>query len=344
MSGLFQLGRRPLPWLLPHWQRLWRAQRDGRLGHALLLTGPAGTGKRLFADLFSAALKCPGSGDDGVPCGQCHDCTLAAAGHHPDIVRVRPETDSKSPEIKVDAIRALVHGESLTAQGGGRKVIQISPAEAMNVHAANSLLKTLEEPAPSTLLMLLSEDASRLPATVRSRCQRIEVPAPAERDAVPWLEQHLASLPRERARAAPALLLRLAHGAPLRALTLVDSDWLEVREAGLTAFLEVGRGAQDPVAAAAAWQAHEPGLLLEGLVGWVSDVLRLGCDHGAAFLENPDKRDQLRALSDRVSPVAGHRYLQRVLRARAMGETPINKQLLFESLLVQWACVAAGGH
>ncbi|MGB5734655.1 MAG: DNA polymerase III subunit delta' [Thiohalocapsa sp.] len=327
----------PLPWLQTHWQRLWQSRRDDRLGHALLLTGPAGIGKRHFADLLAAGLMCTRSANDGLPCGTCADCQLIAAGNHPDLVHLGPDPESKSGEIKVDAVRELCSRQSLTANRGPRAVLRIAPAEAMNLFAANSLLKTLEEPTDSTLLILISEDPSRLPATVLSRCQRLTMLPPNTATAVAWLSERL-DYPRRRDL---ALLLRLAHDAPLRVWAVADDQWLELRSDSFRRFLAIAQGREDPVTTAAAWQQQEAALVLEWLGAWISDLLRMGHDSQAVYLNNPDLRAELATLTIKVSPIAAHRFLQQILQARALATSTINKQLLFESLLVRWARLTA---
>lgn len=329
----------PLPWLQPHWRRLWDSHRAGRLGHALLLTGPSGIGKRHFADLFAAALMCDKPGPEGHPCGVCADCVLFAAGNHPDLTRLEPDPESKSGEIKVDAVRELCGRQSLTASRGPRAVLRIAPADAMNAFAANSLLKTLEEPSDSTLLMLISENPSRLPATVLSRCQRLSMLPPDPDSAGVWLSARLGG-----GKFDLGLLLRLAHEAPLRALVLADAQGLKLRDDGFRRFQAIAEGREDPLDTAGAWQQLEPTLVLEWLAGWVSDLLRIGRDRNAVYLNNPDRQAELSALAPRLAPAATHRYLQQILKARALATSPINKLLLFESLLVRWARLATRGY
>jgi DNA polymerase III subunit delta' len=323
----------PLPWLHASWGVLQRARAAGRLPHALLIAGPAGVGKRLLADLLAGSLLCQRPGPDGLPCGRCQDCHLFRVGNHPDLVRVGPDPEGKSDEIKVGSIRDLVESEGLTPTRGTHKLIAIAPADRMNPSAANALLKTLEEPAPGTLFCLITERAYLLAATVRSRCQRLALGLPDEVQALGWLAGRIKT-------GDPGLLLRLAHGAPLRALELADEALLTRRDAAFAGFLAVGQGERDPVAEAQAWSDLGPRVSLEWLSGWVGDLLRLATDGGAGYLSNPDKRGALFQPAGRLDRLAGHRYLQRILRARASQDSPLNPQLLHESLLIDWAHLA----
>jgi DNA polymerase-3 subunit delta' len=323
-------GEEYLPWHKGCWETIRRARRGGRFPHALLVTGPAGVGKRQLVALLSRSLLCAHPDDRGLACGRCRECELLAAGTHPDFVEIGPDLESKSDEIKVDSIRRLAASDALTAHRGGYKVVVLAPAQNMNASAANSLLKTLEEPSPGTLLCLICEQPGRLPATIRSRCQELKVPVPPESEALDWLHRHTSTTQAET-------LLRLAHGAPLKALGLADEDRLSQREQAFAGFAEVGRGVRDPIAEAAAWNRLEPTILLDWLSGWVSDLLRLACGHLAPRLTNPDRSETLRTLAGSLDPAEGHRYLQRVLEARAAEGSPINRLLLYESLLIDWA-------
>jgi len=354
------------PWLEAPWTTLRRAREVGRFPHALLLAGPAGVGKRTLLKALTEALLCPHPDARGFACGNCPDCRFLAAGTHPDLVRVEPEEDSKTGEIKVDAIRALAGAEGLTAHRGGWKLILIDPAHRMNVSAANALLKTLEEPAPSTLICLVSEQPSRLPATIRSRCQTLRLAVPPEAEALAWLG------PRTPGFAA-ATLLHLAHGAPLSALAWADQERLALREKLFLSFIEVAQGRRDPLSEAAVWNQVDLVLIIDWLGAWLSDLLRLvpclasspapgpasnlavnsvtssrrtpasssapdpeGAPQ-AARLINGDKACILSALAPRLDPAAAHRFLRQVWRAGASETANLNRLLLLESWLLEWA-------
>jgi len=320
----------PLPWHAAGWRRLRQAHAAGRLPHALLVTGPAGVGKRRLVAALSHSLLCARPDAGGLACGQCRECELLAAGTHPDYLEIGPDPESKSDEIRVDAIRRLAESDALTAHRGGYKVIVLDPAQNMNLSAANSLLKTLEEPSPDTLLCLICEQPGRLPATIRSRCQELRVPVPPEPQALAWLRTHTDSADAET-------LLRLAYGAPLQALDLERENRLSQRTQAFAGFVAVAGGTRDPVTEAAAWNEHEPAILLDWLYAWVSDLLRLASGHPAPRLINQDQREELRNLAQLLEPRAGHLYLMQLIETHADGYGSVNRLLLYESLLVQWA-------
>ena len=205
----------PLPWHDEQWSRVERGVRSGRMPHALLLHGVAGNGKGLFAGRLAARLMCR---SEDAPCGACDSCRFFAAGSHPDLTHVTVAKDRR--EIVVEQIRNLVDAAGLTARIGRCKAVVVDPAEQMNRHAANTLLKTLEEPPGDTVFLLVSSNHSLLPATVRSRCQMIAFPVAERERAIGWL--------RGRVPDAESAL-GLANGAPVRAAALSDEGLGEIR-------------------------------------------------------------------------------------------------------------------
>lgn len=226
------------PWHAANWQRLKARGERGALPHALLLCGPAGLGKRDFARRFVHGLLCL-QPDQGDACGLCRSCLLLAAGSHPDLIKLsyglRKDGVQRS-EIVVDQIRELSARLAMNSQFGGWQVAVIDPADVMNVAAANALLKTLEEPAAQTMLILMADAPWRLSQTIRSRCQRIEFHLPSEPEALQWLQA------RGVANASEALVA--AGGNPGLALRWAGEGALERRQSvrkDLTA-LAAGRG------------------------------------------------------------------------------------------------------
>lgn len=326
----------PLPWLTDIWSRLQAARTADRLAHGLLLAGPRGVGKRHLADCFARSLLCPSRTTTGAACGQCADCHLLAAGSHPDLIRVGPDPEAKSDEIPIAAIRSFSAREALTPSRAPWKVALIDPADRLTPAAANALLKTLEEPSGRTILCLIAERIGQLPATIRSRCLHIKASIPAESDALDWLRG-------QTSQTDLALRLRLAHGAPLRVLSELDDTVLEQRRQRLAGFFAVAAGAQDPLKEAATWNSLGAPLLLDWLAGWLCDLLRLMSAADSARLDNPDQRAGFVRLAEQIELAAGHRFLQRVLDARALVESNVNPLLLLESLAIDWSRINQRG-
>jgi len=257
----------PLPWQRAAWAPLWRRQGEGRMPHALLLCGPPGVGKRAFVERLAAALFCARPGADGEPCGECRGCRLRAAGNHPDRIELRPEEGKTT--IGIERVRQLGGELALTPQYGGYKLAVIEPADALTIAAANSLLKTLEEPSPGSLIALLSARASALPATVRSRCQRLLISPPPRAEGLAWLG---GEWPPERC----AQALDEAAGAPLLARRLLAGEGaLEAAAQWSEQWLALLERRADPTLLAEQWAAAGLRPALQWLLASSAELARL---------------------------------------------------------------------
>jgi len=324
------------------------------LPHSLLLAGPKGLGKNAFATWLAKQLLCTSPSVDGDPCGHCQGCRLFAAGSHPDLHVVQPEAIYKSSDeliahyalryapadkskeskdstvIRIDQIRSLIEGTQTRPQIAACKVILLSPADSMNVNAANSLLKLLEEPPPDSYLMLVADRPARLPATIRSRCARLEFRPPAAVAALAWLQaQHLSGREAE-------LLLGLAAGAPLAAFAFAKSDFLSQRTTLLEDMENLAAGQGDPLACATRWKPLGAERCLLWLQGWLSDLIATAMQAESTRLHNPDLRLRLQASQKRLDLRQLFSFEASVARFRSLLSGPLDEQLLLEDMLISW--------
>lgn len=324
----------PFPWLLPALDKFGDLLQQNRVPHALLISGIPGMGKSVFAQQLALRLLCESPGNAGEPCGQCTGCTLYQAGTHPDYFHVTFEVDEKtgkvSTVIKVDQIRALSEGLALSRHGAAHKVAILEPANALNINAANSLLKTLEEPADNTVLILVSAQPGRLPATIRSRCQQLRFDVPDTAAALEWLRNQYDGPQLE-------VFLRLAGGAPLRALQLTRENALEERRARLDALVGLREGRTDAIAVAQSWAKDEDLRGLHWLRGWLMDLLKIrlaGTDSG---IQSVDLADSLTSLAQRLDSKVLFGQLDKLNRLLRLENTSLNRQLMMEDVLLMWA-------
>ncbi|GAB3732713.1 DNA polymerase III subunit delta' [Luteimonas pelagia] len=326
---------------LAPWQRRFRDQAvaaldAGRLGHAMLLCGEPRLGKRRVAERLAQRVLCTGHGGRPDPCGACRSCRLFSAraqrdpeetrpdgspahpdGHpsHPDVSFVGYAWSEKSPskqqtQIVVDQVRGLSERLSRTSQFGGAQVAIIEPADALNAAAANALLKTLEEPVPGRYLWLVTAHPARLPATIRSRCQRFDLRMPDGDEALGWLRA------RGHAPDAARDALDAARGHP----GLADA-WL--RDGGLRLRQEVER---DLASIAAGGDA------LETARRWVADTQadsRLM--HAAALAHVAALR-----LTDARRRRTLATWFDAANRARDLLRTTVRADLTVAGLLLEW--------
>ncbi len=328
------------PWQQAQWQQLQQSLAAERLPHALLLTGPTGTGKRDFIAALARALLCEQALDsrteDGEACGQCHGCQLMDAGIHPDFVllQARPpkKTTSANPviSIKIEAVRELVERLSTTSQLQGRRIAVIEQADKMVHAAANSLLKTLEEPGEDTVIILHSARPHLIPVTIRSRCQQLAFPLPDTDTAVRWLQQQGIDDAANR--------LAQASGAPLLAVdeALLDSESRQI----LAEALQAGLKRQSALPHAEVISKLPKYTALCYCLHWVSDVIRLQtAGLGPRF--NPQLRKTLARIAEQADSRRLHRFHDQLCDAIRQESIALNSQLLWESLLISWDEVQA---
>ncbi|HEB91941.1 MAG TPA: DNA polymerase III subunit delta' [Gammaproteobacteria bacterium] len=326
------MSERP-PWQNDLWAGLMARARDERLPHALLLTGAEGVGKLDFATGLAAGLLCQDPHDDGSACGQCHACGLLAGGSHPDFRCVGPP-EGKSV-IPIDTIRAVGDFFALTSQYNGRQVIIVHPAEAMNPSAANSLLKTLEEPTPGVLLILVCSRPSQLLPTIRSRCQQVTFALPAPAQAKAWLRERLPGDGDAEA------LLALAEGAPLAALRLNAEGGLAARQSLARQWAGLLAGREDPLAVAAQWKPWGLARSLQWLNSWVTDLIRLKSAGSDAAISNKDLGAQLQNIAERLDLKALYAFLDQLTEYGRLTANNLNEQLALEDLMIAWQRSAA---
>ncbi|WP_372861465.1 DNA polymerase III subunit delta' [Spongiibacter sp.] len=316
------------PWQMPQWQQMASLYEGGRFPHALLLGGPEGIGKLRFARALLCSLLCE-QPRAFLACGSCSACALHKSGTHPDVRELSPEEGKR--QIAVDQVRALQQFTGQSAhRSGGRKLVLIHPAEAMNPYTANALLKTLEEPAGDTVLVLLSHSPSQLLATIRSRCLQLSFPLPERALAVQWLETQLGR------SADAAKLLDEAGGRPLAAQQLFETDGLSQWQAQDAALNEVLKGGKTALQLADDWQDREALQILDWWLRRQSELIRHLCadqplqDSWQAFRHIP--LPQLYTLHEQAL----------LLRATLLRGAALNKRLLLEKLLLDWFACAAG--
>ncbi|MGD9127532.1 MAG: DNA polymerase III subunit delta' [Planctomycetia bacterium] len=215
-------------------ERFRRALDRGRLASSFLFVGPAGIGKRTFALRLAQALLCDTNDEAQLnPCGACASCKQVNAGTHPDVIRVEKPKDRAYIPIELligdrdhRMQQGLCHEISLKPFKGGRKIAIIDDADLLNIEGANALLKTLEEPPPQSVLILIGTSPARQLPTIRSRCQTIRFePLPSETVARLLVEQGVVS---NDAEAAP--IAERAEGSLEMATELADPALWEFRK------------------------------------------------------------------------------------------------------------------
>lgn len=289
--------------------------RHGRLPHAVMLTGPVGVGKRAAA-LWMASHHLVEGFDAALP-----EFPIPAL-EHADLRWIAPAEDKTT--ISIEQIRGLVAELSLTSYEGAGKVAVIEPANAMTANAANSLLKTLEEPPGNALLILVADRHGRLPATIFSRCQRIDIQAPREPDGLAWLD-------RLRPGAAWPEALAVAGNAPLSAIEALEQ--LDTHAAMRQEFVDVSRGDASPLEVAARWARLDPGFVLM----WMARQVQNTAQAASGGAQGPSRAAIDQSVLNRMDTRNLFCYLDIINRLRGQPTGSYNVQLTLESLLIDWA-------
>ena len=299
-----------------------------RLPHALLLLGTPGIGKSRYARALAGALLCEAPAPDRRACGRCDACGWVAADTHPDLrmLGLQVDDDGKSArEIRIDQVRALSEFLVVGGHRGGRRVVLIDPADAMNPVTANALLKTLEEPGPGMVFLLVSARPDAIAATIRSRCQVRVLEGPGLEQASAWVQGQTGCTPQQA-----ATWLGMSGGAPLHAAGFAEPGLAAAHRA----MLETIAGLPETPAevAADALQRADARQWLPLMQRWLMDLGR--CRAGAEPRYFPSQGERLAALAARTEPAAladagiglaaQYRQVEHPLNPRLFCETAID--------------------
>jgi DNA polymerase III subunit delta' len=316
-----------LPWHQEAAAQLRKAWAANHLPHALLLQGAEGLGKRSFAAWLACAVLCDNSANAALECcGRCPSCALFTAGSHPDLLWVRPEEDKQ--QISIDQTRAACERLTKTSYRQGYKVAVIEPAHQMTPSAANSVLKTLEEPSPRSLLILITSQPSLLLPTVRSRCQKVTIPRPSREEAVAWLQGC-------SGRAVDAALLEFAGGAPLRALAYADGRFDALNEHMQECVEALLAGRADVTQVAAEWEKDALNERLTWLDLWLSSLARGALAGNADLITFPGRSVHLPSPPHALNISGLYSMVDRARALKAqLARTALQRELAVESWLI----------
>ena len=288
------------PWLKDIWQRLWLQHQSGKLPHALLLIGAPNIGKTAFAMQFATALLCAQPATSGEPCGVCHDCRLSASEVHPNIFKVIPEKEGQS--IKIDQVREANEFVQQSSFKGKTRVVIFNPVNALNVNAANALLKTLEEPQEDAVLLLVCDQLSALPATIRSRCQQF------------------------------------VFRVPYQEITKRQIEAYVCRTDFYATMLMLAQQKSEPIHSAQRFQKEEITDLLALALSFSADLMKYAVSEGRAPLLNHDQANTVEILVNQINLSMLNRFVAQLAHWQkqfALG-LQLNKTLVLETLFYRW--------
>lgn len=331
------------PWLHDPSHSLASMLANGQMPHALLLNGAAGTGRRALALWLAAEMldfkhkinrQCLMEALTADP-----ETGMLSEPTHPDLLVLQPLPEKRI--VSVDQVRSLVQFMQLTSHQSGAKIAVIYPAQALNRNSANALLKTLEEPPAGSLVLLISDLPSQLPATIVSRCHRLRITIPAREDSVRWLEAQ-----PEIQQAAVSdweSVLRFSGGAPLQALELVQSGFPALDQQLEGDIRDLLRRKRTPREVADQWVKEskkrgdkEIGLCLQWLYCRVSRVVRSQIGHRHSVSEPTESTMHLQNRPKNLNMHHCFTYLEELAECRRLCSTTLNQELNMTNLLMWW--------
>lgn len=310
------------------------AWRKGRLGHAYLFVGPAGIGKHTFARELARAILCEKRSDRLEACGNCIACSLVDAGTHPDLFLAGRPDDAV--DLPIELVRDLIEHLALKPARGGRKVAILDDADDLTAEAANAFLKTLEEPPPGSLLILIGGAIpDRQFSTILSRCQTVPFHPLPDEDVSGALTEQGVTDPTRRDR-----LVRLASGSIGQALALDDDSLWEFRAAIIGALSSdrvdaAGLGKRwieyvEDAGKEAGARRRRASLVLRLLIGMLQDAMRLS--HGVpAMVADTAEAKVLGRLADRLGPEKLMAWADRVAEADLQVDRKVQLDLVIEA-------------
>ncbi|MBS1170207.1 MAG: polymerase subunit delta [Burkholderiaceae bacterium] len=339
------------PWQLGWWQQ-WQQMRAS-LPHALLFYGPAGIGKTAFAEHLAQSLLCENALPDGQACGKCVSCGWFAQYSHPDYRRIRPgaldvaeakeaddadENDAGdggsdagtkgvkagSKVIRIAQVRELADFMNISTHRQGRRVVLLYPADALNAESSNALLKTLEEPLPGTVMLLVADNLDGVLPTILSRCRKFPLPMPPREQALAWL--------REQGVEDADAWLAEQGGAPLAALAMAQTG----RHDELDEFLrQLIRPEVDGVLRAAEKLQKMPAAeLIVWLQRWLYDIF--SAKYSGRIRYYPRFAREIEMLALRVDADKLLRMLKATSARKAIADHPLAPRLFIEDMLLDY--------
>ena len=309
-----------------------RSVRAGKVSHSFIFEGPPGCGRRKTALALIQAIFCRSVDDDA--CGVCPSCRKVASGNHGDIHFVEPLPDKR--DISIDQLREIQRELSLRPYEAPRKACIMEPAERMSINAANSLLKTLEEPPGNAIIILLSENADMLLPTIRSRCQLIRF-SPLSPENI-----RLLLVRNGMATDAADLLAPMSEGSMQRAGELDNETLYARREALIThlSALDIGKiSSVFDTAEELAGNRDETLASLDLLLSFARDSVYLHA--GCSDIVNTSIRPALEKFAARCTLEGALQILGAITETRRAVQRNANNKLALDCLFMKLAEVIA---
>ena len=308
-------------WHKPVWDQFSKARLQNHLPHALLLAGEEGIAKVKLANNMVKSLLCtkPVSDDsiNYIPCNSCQACKTFDSDANPDYLHI--DLLESKQQIGIDQVRLIANFLNYTRSLSQHRVVLLNPADRMNIHAANSLLKSLEEPTQDTVIILISSQAESLLATIKSRCQLLHIPLPTGQHALDWLKKHAPELEN------PHKALQIAHGKPLIAAA-IDAEIIHRHDELADDILACCLENKSITELAKKWEKADIKQLLDWQIIWLQNYLK-----NATNISEKHKR-----IKERLTTSQKWSLYQGLLEQKKLVHTSVNTLIYVENMLLLW--------
>lgn len=317
------------PWHLSTWNNFKKARNNNHLPHAILLNGEEGIGKLKLAERMAKSLLCMNTtANSSDACNQCPSCKTYESAANPDYLQIGLLEEKK--QISVDQIRSLSEFLNYSRSYNTYRVVIINPVERMNLNAANSLLKSLEEPTPNTIIILVTANHSSLLATIKSRCQLFSVNSPSKDETITWLEQNKSTEINQQLDA--MALFNMVGAKPLNALSISQED-IDNKTDFYKDIHSVIKQSISISDIAKKWEKHD----IETMINWqiqaIQSAIKISFDSNLVTVEEGVSLLELSKHLD--SDEKWHLY-QSLIKQKQYIHTSVNPLMFLENMIMLW--------
>ena len=333
-SLLIMDNKLDIPWHDKVWSQFSNARSRNHLPHALLISGVKGAGKDLFADRIVKSLLCI-QPVDAKACNECSSCKTYSSEANPDYLELGLLEGKQ--QITVDQIRQLSQFLNYTRSFDGYRVVLVRSIEKMNINAANSLLKSLEEPTSNTVIILTADNLSRILPTIKSRCQKLLLPLPTRSEALTWLKKNSKNSQNNNFEE----LLKLSHGSPIIALEMPDKILQEKNDFSKDVF-SILKQDKSIIEIAKKWEKYDLETLLDWQISWVTALIKKSAGEQEKNILINDLSEFVLSSSTQTRTWV---LYQSLIKQKQYIHTSVNTLIFLENMIILWLySVSATSH
>jgi len=316
------------PWHDNSWDQFASAYTQNHLPHAILLTGAQGVGKLAFAEKMVKSLLCLSPiAENQQACGVCQGCKTYEADANPDYMGIQLLENKQ--QISVNQIRELSEFLNYSRSFNAYRTVLITPIERMNLNAANSLLKSLEEPAENTVIILTATHLSKVMPTIKSRSQLLALPMPERAQAIDWLKQQKTNLNNVEE------LLEMSHGSPLLALETSD-EAIQKRQDLAQDILNIIEKNNSVIEIAKKWEKYEVESMLDWQIIWLQNFLKKTYAPNSPLSQLTAYSNILQKLEQELLKDKLWGLYQQLIQKKQTLHTSVNALINIENMLTLW--------